>query len=294
MKKWIALLLAVCMLAGFTACGAEPDTPAGSTGASEPIADTSADAPSDTAAEPSTGAYVDYSAFLDIQEDDVEFLTPTEEDLEKLGYKTFGSETDRTDILTDLCFELFSTDSENPKHHYTHFDSRDLDSRHAGYNMFFFGDCYDYTRYFGPQEEVSAAEIAEVFPDYDGEGWVGKYREKAISWIANNVWNLPGSLDPEEVAAGQNESDIISCRYQNGYYYFEVGVFGIEEYIEAKIKSYEPFGDHLYKFTVEYQFNDIGKIIPITGEGTLIAGLKQIDGKRVWSVYAYDADIYIA
>lgn len=42
---------------------------------------------------------------------------------------------------------------------------------------------------------------------------------------------------------------------------------------------------------IEYMINDYGNQSPVSGNGTLVAALKLIDGKRVWSIYSYKAEI---
>ncbi len=126
-----------------------------------------------------------------------------------------------------------------------------------------------YEYYFGE------SEIVEREPDDPWRYGYAKYPADKINWIAVNVLNLRAP-DPEKA--------------ENGFYCSDITYVDMHYWMEARITGTERLEDGKYRFTVAFQGMDFSNRYSIENTGTLIAAIKELDGRRFWSFYSYHAE----
>ncbi|MBQ6020184.1 MAG: VWA domain-containing protein [Clostridia bacterium] len=208
------------------------------------------------------------------------FIEPTNKDFEELGTE-FSYES----LLADLNL-TWTGYAYSPYSYIINYDHAETTSATVRERLFFITYSMPYIRYFGEPERVTYPENDDPFDYLPGSFHVYlKYSEEKISWLAKNFLNTE-SFSPNDFIG-----DISYCAYKDGYFYFIDEGYDMECDLMSKISSIEKLDDGRYSMQIEYMINDSGNQSPASGNGTLVAALKLIDGKRVWSIYSYKAEI---
>ncbi|MBR3554010.1 MAG: hypothetical protein IKN72_11595 [Clostridia bacterium] len=225
------------------------------------------------------------------------FLTATAEDFDKLGTDFYNYTSILNGLeLEETFFKFINNDYDTQTAQFiASFDSTKMDTKAFRDYLFFISSSSLYDRYFDEPESIQYDETNDPFPETESENPFHIYTiypEKNIRWIAENVLNMEQPFD-REAFCKSSDNDSYLCKYKDGAFYFWLDGYDSELVSFARIKKSEIMGDHRYKIIVEYFYDEYEMRCNVVGEGTLIAGLKDIDGQRIWSIYNYDADITV-
>lgn len=230
-----------------------------------------------TTAEPTTEEPTIENVLIPMENAEPVFLVPTDEDFEALGI-----DYNADSFLNSLPLTFLRQD----EHHFkADFHSESMDTAELKKRIIFISisDLYKYC--FGELDRRTYSEEDKPFEN-GGRSWI-RYPEENILWIAENVLNMKQSFSQNDFMASPDV-----CRYLDGNYYFYSDGFDTE-LIKSKMIDMKELDDNKYEITVSYLGvgYDIWEGHGCDGVGKLTVALKEIDGKRVWSVYDYQADV---
>ena len=293
MKKLLVLLLTAAILFSAASCGKQPVDNRDATDAqpntatdASPVADPTTETSSaeQTASEDTTASETPtVTETAAAGKAGQTYLEPTEEDFAEMEIRSHIGNR----MLTIWELTMLRYDPEDQHHAVIDFDPATADARDV---LFYVNKCQLYDYYFGEPETVILPEDADPFSNPNGHEYL-KYDIDKLDWVAKNALNLD-SLDMASMTA-ENEYGYRLGEYKDGFFYVYEYPFGIESGFESTIKNRERLDDGSYRFEITYRFFDMGETMDVSGEGTLIAGLKEVDGKRVWSALRYQADLHI-
>jgi hypothetical protein len=109
--------------------------------------------------------------------------------------------------------------------------------------------------------------------------------------VSENMLNL-GPVDVDVFTAVQQDGRRYAA-YKDGVLYMYLYPYGFETGFTEEAEKTERLADGSYRFTIGYTYYDGDEKSDVNGEGTLIAAIREIDGKRIWSILSYTADLYI-
>ncbi|MBQ5968730.1 MAG: hypothetical protein IJL52_01270 [Clostridia bacterium] len=217
------------------------------------------------------------------------YLTATAADFDVLGTDFHNYDS----ILNTLASTLFMPDEETGVEKQTAaFNSADMDSADLKGALFYITYSKLYQLFFEEPEEAMFDASNDPFPELEESTYYLKYSEKNILWLAENVLNMEQPFDRNAFCDGVAGFST-PCGYKDGDFYFPSYGYSLDWGELSRIKSAEMMDDHRYRLTIEYFHDAYGETYAVNGEGTMIAGLKDIDGQRVWSIYSYSADITV-
>lgn len=230
----------------------------------------------ETTAEPSSEEPTTTETLIPVGTSEPIFLTPTEEDFEALG-----TDFDSDSLLNRLPLTFLQEGSP----HLADFHSGTLDTAGLKKHLIFISISTLYSYYFGEPEQTGFPEGESPF---GGLRNCVRYSEKNILWIAENVLNMKGSFSREAFAS----AGPYVCRYLDGYYYFPSEGFDADQ-IRSRMIDKKELGDNRFEITMRYMVvgYDGWKGLSGDGVGKATVALKEIDGKRVWSIYDYRAEV---
>ncbi|MBQ6163642.1 MAG: hypothetical protein IJK23_04115 [Clostridia bacterium] len=211
-----------------------------------------------------------------------EFLTATNADFDDLG-----TDFDADSLLNAMSYTFFREKKVGSGYRaVTDYTAGSRSTKSNRDYLFFLTYSMIYIHYFGMPERVTYKASNDPFSDlYLSDHVYLKYPEKKLNWVLKNVLNT-NEINPREFV-----SDLNYCAYRDGYFYFADFGYGFDSRPGGRIISKERLSDGRYSFTIGYFYYDYDLSRALSDTGTLIAGLKEIDGKRVWSIYSYKADL---
>ncbi len=142
------------------------------------------------------------------------------------------------------------------------------------YNKYFNTTTYNYDETPDPLNRFMAV-------DYEWKtGEYYKYSKSNIEWIMKNIYNIPSSTISNFSASAIEDDDTY---YKDGYIYQEkhVGFGSSGLYIEVDKYTRLDDGRYSVEFTEMNEFSGEAE-----GKGTAIVSMKNIDGKRYWSLHS--------
>ena len=230
-----------------------------------------------TTAEPTTEEPTIEDVLIPMDNVEPVFLVPTDEDFEALGI-----DYNADSFLNSLPLTFLRQD----EHHFkADFHSESMDTAELKKRIIFISvsDLYEYC--FGELDRRTYSEQDRPFEN-GGRSWI-RYPEESILWIAKNVLNMKQSFSRSAFMAAPDV-----CRYLDGYYYFYADGFDTE-LIKSKMIDKKRLDNNKYEITVSYLGVGYDKWEGhgCDGVGKLTVALKEVDGKRVWSVYDYQAGV---
>lgn len=203
---------------------------------------------------------------VNINSDNQDFLVATKEDFVNLKEML-----ERVSSIKDTEFDCTNSKFENV---FYSFITR-------GYG------CYGYEYFFGENgEEVNYTfngEVAKPDPknrlymEYDNNKDYSYYKLDAdnVDWIAKNIFNV----EPNRNMDINNTDTYMNGYYYNGYYYTGAGDGGYIGHT-AEVLDYKKFDNGKYYVTIQYNMS-----YDELNENYMLVGLKNINGKKYWSVY---------
>ena len=124
--------------------------------------------------------------------------------------------------------------------------------------------------------------------EYDVNKYTYYIAEKEnVDWVAKNIFNI-NNFDCDKIEyEGYNGNKIIQCYLYNGKYYSPHRVCGYEPEFEYKVSGYKKLPDGKYEVFFDKIVSEWAarSLEDQSNALTITAGLKNIDGKRVWSYY---------
>lgn len=199
-----------------------------------------------------------------------QFLTATEDDFKKLGVKFFDEKTwlfYNGEMLHTCDFEKM-----NPK---TFFD--EIFSCGSGWSTL-----YEY--YFGEIRSIEYSNKADpkgrfkVNPGEERDNNTGcyfKYNADKVDWIMKNIFNITPNRNCKF-------SDSRNYYYDGYYYIAENSGYGGGDY-SYRVKNHKQLSDGKYEIYLEIMYAGDKEV---DDAGKMVAALKNVDGKRVWSFYS--------
>ena len=242
--------------------------------------------PSSTEAANPTRTGASDSDLLPMLTYEVTYPEPTEDDFETLGaHYAFN-------YLYVIGNSFFDHAAGEGYRCTVDFDSAKLDSASAAcYALYYHGVSPLYEYLFNDDVQLVFNENGEPSTDEPfPEGYDQRYTEEHMQFIAQYVLNMEQPFDRAAFLTAGGEYNV-SAVHENGYYYFTVPAIEYDFGFPARIKEMKALDDHKYQFTVEYISGAYTPDTAMEGEGTLVAALKEVDGKRFWSIYSYHADV---
>lgn len=142
------------------------------------------------------------------------------------------------------------------------------------YNKYFNTTTYNYDETPDPLNRFMAVD------DEWKTGEYYKYSKSNIEWIMKNIYNIPSSTISNFSASAIEDDDTY---YKDGYIYQEkhVGFGSSGLYIEVDKYTRLDDGRYSVEFTEMNEFSGEAE-----GKGTAIVSMKNIDGKRYWSLHS--------
>ncbi len=190
-------------------------------------------------------------------------------------------------LLGGMDMTMLWYDRENRNHVYCDFDPATASPEEY---LFCVTRSYLYVYCFGEPQTVTYSESEDPFSN-EFEHSYFPYDVEKLNWVSKNMLNL-GPVDIDTFTAVQQDGTrYAECKDDVLYmYYFP---YGFESGFSEEAEKTERLADGSYRFTIEYTYYDYGEERDVNGEGTLIAAIREIDGKRIWSILRYTADLYI-
>ena len=108
-----------------------------------------------------------------------------------------------------------------------------------------------------------------------------------VDWVAKNIFNI-NNFDCDKLEYESNNGDkIVQCYLYNGKYYSSYLMCGYEPEFEYKVSGYKKLSDGKYEVYFDKIVSEWAarSLEDQPNALTITAGLKNIDGKRVWSYY---------
>ena len=212
------------------------------------------------------------------------YLTPTDGDFEALGTDHYPYQS----FINMLAPSFLVNKPMSDREHAVDFHCEDLDGQWLYRYLFNFGWSFLYEYYFGEPEieDYYLNGEPDPFPEI-GDKRYYVYSEKDILWIAEHVLNMTRPFNREDFLR-----EGVSA-YRDGYYYLAAAATELDTGIWAQIAEKEDLGDGKYRITVDYILDAYDMRRDVDGQGTLVVALKEVDGRRVWSLYSYEADITV-
>lgn len=137
-----------------------------------------------------------------------------------------------------------------------------------------------YSYYFDDAEIIETSEHPDPKSLFDpvatGDGNTGfyvKYKAENVEWIMKEIFGITPTRDFKNP---HNEY------YHNGYYYCIQSYNSTDDFVRYTVSNYHQLADGRYEINVE------GWHLPadmVGYKGTIIAGIKNIDGVRQWVFY---------
>lgn len=199
-----------------------------------------------------------------------QFLVATEKDFKKLG----------VEFLDQYAWLYYSGEIL----HTCNFEK--MDAKTFFDKVFSIGSGWSpiYEYYFGEIKSIEYSakadpkgrfKVAQGEENDNNTGCYFKYSAEKVDWIIKNVFNIT----PNRKCKFTDTRNY----YYDGYYYIaENGGYGGGLY-SYRIKSHRQLSDGKYELDLEIKYYDNNKV---ADAGKIIAALKNIDGKRVWSFYS--------
>lgn len=135
-----------------------------------------------------------------------------------------------------------------------------------------------------PQEKWNADGTMDPDKIYSDE-YAGhlKFKASSVDWIARNIFNVEPTLEMyTEVQTYNGYNEEYCYWYRKGdSYYSQLYIGGRESSYKAEILSKERSDDGKYKVKFKVDEKSFDEKWPV-GTFEVTAGLKEVDGKRVW------------
>lgn len=210
-------------------------------------------------------------------------LEATQAELDELlkSTETKGS------LLDGLNMTMLWYDMEDDKHVYCGFDPAAAAPEDY---LFCMTHSYVYAYCFGEPQTVAYSESEDPFSNGFEHSYI-PYDVEKLNWVSKNVLNL-GPVDIDTYTAVQEDGKRYA-EYKDGVLYMYYFPYGFESGFGAEAENTQRLADGSYRFTVGYTYYDYGEERDVNGKGTLIAAIREIDSKRIWSILSYTADLYI-
>ena len=210
------------------------------------------------------------------------FSEATEEDLEALGTE-FDADSFLNLLTPTLGLNTMITGYEE-QHYDIDFDcTSDKTLLYIKMYLFYNSRSFICDSIFGEPETVEFTQSDDPFPELNNSlhRYV-KYPKEYVDWAAVYILNTQPP-DIEKIAWN-------NAAYKDGCYYFVDEIFGYECDKLARATNIKKQGNGTYLVKTEYR--DVFTNKKLKGSGTLVVGLREMGGVRVWSVLSYEAKIY--
>lgn len=144
---------------------------------------------------------------------------------------------------------------------------------------------WDYPESYYPYYEGDKPDPRGVFSTEAYEGYF-VFPEDKIQWISKNMFNLTLTDSEGYVPNEDYEGNIVDelvWYYDNGKYYSSIIATGMEGYYFAEIDSSNLRDDGKYEFSMNLYYAEMDYPSEYICNYEVVAGLKEVDGTRIWS-----------